>query len=78
MSQTTIQIACPGGELTRGTLSHNPVDVRCRVDGLIQKAEGSPCVDSMCYINCPIWQRAREVEWAHKKLGAAEMIHAGQ
>lgn len=69
-------VQCPAGELTRGTLSHNRADVRCHADGMLLKAEGSPCVD--CYTGCVIWKLQKESDWAHKKLGKPEMMHAGR
>lgn len=67
---------CPAAELTKGTLSLNRCDVRCRIAGFLRDAEGSPCVDG--YDRCTIWRTEREKEWANKKTGKASKFQTAE
>lgn len=79
MSATQRLVAqCPATELTRGTLSHNKVDARCRISGMLRDAEGSPCCG--IYAECPIWKVEKERIWAYGRHNSTEggpMINAG-
>lgn len=72
---------CPAAELTRGTLSLNRLDVRCRVSGLLRDADGSPCVQSDApsgYCACAIWRTEKERVWQSGKANkATKMLNAG-
>lgn len=64
------QIQCPAAQERHPVLSPHPLDVECRVTGLMRPARSSPdamggrstvvCCDA--YANCAIWQRVRAVE----------------
>lgn len=72
-----LQVLCPAGESTHGTLSINRQDVRCRVTGLLRDASGSPCCDG--YGSCPIWRVEKEKVWAlgrHRSDRSEKMIRA--
>lgn len=71
-------VTCPAGELVHPTASQNDNDILCRADGMVQDAKTAPCVDSLCYVKCPIWKIHKESEWKHKRLGAPEMMLAGR
>lgn len=61
-----MQARCPAAELTRGTLSLNTCDARCRISGLLRAAKGSPCVEvdpPTGYTACPVWRTERARLW---------------
>lgn len=75
MSDT--QPRCPGAEPEHGTFSTHKLDVRCRLSGLLQGANESPCYGDG-YTACPIWVgEKRRLEAARKAAKAPKMIQSG-
>jgi hypothetical protein len=66
---------CPAAEAEHPVFSLHRRDARCRLSGLLQDANDSPCYGDGYFTSCPIWiGEKRRLDEAKKAAKAPKMI----